>query len=193
MTGPFPEESFVRTQGVPLTKMPIRALVTALLHPLSGQTVGEVGTGTGGITAELARCVRSGHVYSMDPSPEAITTARRNLKALGLDGVVTLIEKGAPQGLEGLPLLTRAVIGGHSGDLPAIITTASYGLAPGGRLLVTANMPATAIQAVETMDSLGLAPSIWQVAPSAGHKTSAGWMLRAMNPTFLIWGDRGQR
>ncbi len=193
MIGPFPEESFVRVQGVPLTKMPIRALVTALLQPLTGQVVGEVGTGTGGITAELARHVRFGHVYSMDPSPDAIAAARRNLKALGLDEAVTLIEGHAPQALEGIPLLTRAVIGGHGGDLPAVLTATAHGLAPGGRLLVTANMPTTAVQAMETMDALGLSPSMWQVAPSVGHKTNAGWMLRAMNPTFLIWGDRGRQ
>lgn len=192
MTGPLRDDQFTRTPKVPLTKAPIRALVASLLWPLQGKTIGEIGTGTGGITSELARQIGSGQIYSMDPSQEAIEIAEQNLTDLNLIHKVTLIHQGAPEGLAQVPDLDGLVIGGHGGNLRSIITASLSKLSPNGRIIVTANMPATAMEALETMEGLSMIPDMWQIAPSFGRKTGAGWMLKAWNPVFIAWGDLPQ-
>lgn len=189
MIGPYRDEDFARLPKVPLTKAPIRALVASLLQPLHGRTVGEVGTGTGGITSELARAVGPGRVYSMDPSKEAIEVATKNLTDLGLIQKVTLIPQGAPEGLSTVPTLDGLVIGGHGGNLRSIIAASLPKMSAGSRIVVTANMPSTAVEALDTMEACSMAPEMWQIAPSMGHKTGGGWMLKALNPVFIVWGD----
>lgn len=190
MRGPLMDDSFIREPSIPLTKAPIRAIVTSLLQPLHGSVLGEVGTGSGGITAELARQVGPGKVFSLDPSERALDLASRNLSKMGLTDRVTLICGKAPEHLASLPPLDGLTIGGHGGRLTSIIRAGLSKLKENGRIIVTANMPSTADEALKALESLSIEPSMWQLAPSEGRRTKAGWMLKAWNPTFIVWGDR---
>jgi tRNA (adenine57-N1/adenine58-N1)-methyltransferase catalytic subunit len=65
----------------------------------AGSRVLEVGTGSGAMTACLARAVQpGGHVYSYEMRPEFLRAARANIEKAGLSGIVTLHNKDPTEG-----------------------------------------------------------------------------------------------
>lgn len=116
--------------------------------------------------------------------------ASRNLTAMGLEDRVDLILGTAPEALSDFPALDGLIVGGHGGRLTPILRSGLTKLKPDGRIIVTANMPATADEALTAMESMDMEPRMWQLTPSEGLRTDAGWMLRAWNPAFILWGDR---
>lgn len=66
-----------------------------------GSHVVEAGTGSGGLTATLARAVGpTGRVYSYESNPQALTLARKNLESLGLLDMVVLKERDIEAGFD---------------------------------------------------------------------------------------------
>jgi precorrin-6Y C5,15-methyltransferase (decarboxylating) len=100
--GVLPDEWFDRTPGVPLSKAACRALAVSLLYPLDGQTVLEVGAGSGGITVELARRAGKGIVYAVERLPEAAAVVERNIHRAGAGSSARIVEGEAPEALASL-------------------------------------------------------------------------------------------
>jgi len=188
--GVLPDEWFERAPGVPLSKTACRALAVSLLYPLDGQTVLEVGAGSGGITVELARRTGKGMVFAVERSAEAAAVVARNIRRVTAGSSVRIVEGEAPEALASLPPCTRAVAGGHGGSAEQIIRSLWRKLLPGGRLLVTANMPSTADRAWHTLKGLGAVPCLMHVNASSAVGAGGSWMLSAANPVFLIYGDK---
>ena len=83
--GVLSDSWFFRDERIPLTKAPVRAALLGLLHPLRGCRVLEIGTGTGGMTVELARAAGpEGMVLSVEPKQEALALAARNCLRAGI-------------------------------------------------------------------------------------------------------------
>ena len=188
--GVLPDGWFVRTPGVPLSKAVCRTLVASLLHPLDGQAVLEIGVGSGGITVELARRTLTGTVFAVERSVDALDAARNNAERAGCLSSIRFVEGQAPEALSSLPRCTRIVVGGHGGAVEAVLEAAWQKLLPGGRLLVTANMPSTADRAWKTLKNLGSRPEVLHVAASSSAEAGGSWMLTAANPVFLVYADR---
>ena len=188
--GVLPDQWFLRDGAVPLSKEVCRAMVSSLLHPLEGRSVLEVGSGSGGITVELARRVGGGKVFAVERSPEALEVARRNAERGGCSSAVQWVEGSAPEALAPLPLCHRAVVGGHGGNPEEIIRAAWDKLLPGGRLLATANMPSTAHCAWRTLKALGAPPEVIHLAASRSAEAGDSWMLRGDNPVFIIYSNK---
>lgn len=189
-TGILPDGWFARQPGVPLSKAACRAMIVSLLHPLEGRNILEVGSGSGGITVELARRAGSGRVYSVEASPEALSIAGENVSRAGVSQSVTFIEGSAPEALAPLPWCSRAVVGGHGGRAGAVITAVWDKLLPGGRIIVTANMPSTADCAWGTLKAQGAAPEVLHLAASSSAPAGDSWMLKGANPVFIIFADK---
>ena len=66
----FPDESFIRSE-VPMTKQEVRAAALAKLAVQPGDTLWDVGAGTGSVSVELALAAPRGHVYAVECDPEA--------------------------------------------------------------------------------------------------------------------------
>ena len=107
----------------------IEGRVLQALQPSSGDKVLEVGTGTGFMTACLARL--AGHVTSVDIHQEFLDTASANIEDCGL-GDVTLLQMDATQTLPEGSFDVIAVTGSIETFDPRFVEA----LAPGGRLFV---------------------------------------------------------
>lgn len=188
--GVLQDKWFTRTEGVPLSKAATRAMVSSLLWPLEGKNILEIGSGTGGLTVELARRIGNGRIYSIELKPDALSTTRENLQRAALENKVELIGGKAPGSISAVPSVERVVIGGHGGALEEIIRESWNKLLPGGRLLVTANIPANAQKALDLLSNLGTQPEMWQMNNSTARQAGENWMLLAQNPVFLVWGDK---
>ena len=190
--GPLPEGSFQRIPGVPLTKAPVRGLLLSLLAPLEGARVLEIGAGTGGATAELARAVGPrGRVVSLEPREEACALAARNLDRLGLGGPVRLVRAAAPEGLKDLEEAPfhGAFVGGHGPDLEGVLGGVLEHLRPRGRLVVAALGVATTPRTLDYLERRGLETGFWRIAAAEGRRLGSLWTPGGLNPVDLIWGD----
>jgi len=115
-----------------ITKRPVRALTLSALAPRHGETLWDIGAGSGSIGIEwlLAGGAR---VEVLEADPTRAARARGNFEALGLSHRHRLIEARAPDGLEGLPAPDAVFIGGGASEA---LLTCLWSLIPQGTRLV---------------------------------------------------------
>lgn len=73
-----------------LTKSPIRALTLSALRPADGQTLWDVGAGSGSIGIEWLRLVRRGHVVAFEADPVRAERIAANARRHGVPGSLTV-------------------------------------------------------------------------------------------------------
>ncbi len=92
----------------------------------------------------------------------------------------------APQALDSLPAPDAVFIGGTKGNLPEILSIL-FEKNPSVRIVVTAILLETALQACESLEAFTSKPAeIMQLQVSRSKKAGKGHMLCANNPIFLI-------
>ncbi|MEO1246135.1 MAG: protein-L-isoaspartate O-methyltransferase [Pseudomonadota bacterium] len=124
----------------------IEGRILEALEIQPGDRILEVGTGTGFLTACLAKLGAS--VTSLDIHPEFLADARKTLEELGIDNV-EFLQMDATRELPDARFDAIAV----SGSLEAFDTRYTEILKPGGRLfVVTGNAPAMAARIVTLKD-----------------------------------------
>lgn len=109
----------------------------ALIQP--GDSVLDVGCGTGEVTLRAKQRAKHGHVYGIDPAPEMIAVARKKAarKGLEIDFRVGVIE-ALPFGDSSIDVVTSSLMMHHlPDDLKMRGLAEIYRvLKPGGRLLI---------------------------------------------------------
>ena len=97
----IPDEEFDRTESVPITKEEIRAIQISKARLSSGQTVLDIGCGSGSITVEAGLQVESdGKVIGIDLDPNAIELTNRNLKKFGVTNACLLYTSDAADDMQ---------------------------------------------------------------------------------------------
>lgn len=181
----IPDEDFIKNPKIPgPTKEEIRCLVMCKSQVSSNDIVVDIGSGTGGLTLEFAK--RAKEVYAIDKNPEALKITRLNLENNKLEDNVHLVEGNAPSVLEKLPDFDVLMIGGSSGELPAIIKNGYKKLNPNGRIIVTSILLETRVEAVKTLLKLDLYPDVIDVTVSKGEIMDRGTMMVAHNPITIV-------
>jgi precorrin-6Y C5,15-methyltransferase (decarboxylating) len=128
------EDRFFDTDGQ-ITKRPVRALALSALAPRPGETLWDVGGGSGSISAEWCLSHPETQAFSVESRPDRAARIRTNALRFGLDRL-RVVEGTAPTALADLPLPHAVFIGGGlSSDLLAALETR---LAPGTRLVAHA-------------------------------------------------------
>ncbi|MDH3974075.1 MAG: peptide chain release factor N(5)-glutamine methyltransferase [Deltaproteobacteria bacterium] len=81
---PRPETELLVEEGAKAVK--------ASFPECSAPEILDVGSGSGALTAALAKAVNGAHVTGVDISPEAVSLARENVESNGLSSSVTILE-----------------------------------------------------------------------------------------------------
>ncbi|KAF0115571.1 MAG: cobL [Rhodobacteraceae bacterium] len=113
-----------RTSGLPdelfqhdgqITKRPVRALTLSALAPRQGETLWDIGAGSGSIGIEwlLAGGAR---VEALEADPDRAARALGNVDAFGLGHRHRLHQARAPEGLEALPRPDAVFVGGGASE-----------------------------------------------------------------------------
>jgi protein-L-isoaspartate(D-aspartate) O-methyltransferase len=113
----------------------IEARIVQALSLRKSDRVLEVGTGSGYLTALLARC--AAHVYSLEIRPGLAAFGRANLERHGADNVTLEVADGARGDPKRAPY-DAIVLTGSTPVLPAALREQ---LAPGGRLFAVVGEP----------------------------------------------------
>jgi precorrin-6Y C5,15-methyltransferase (decarboxylating) len=130
----LPDEAY-ETDGQ-LTKREVRSVTLALLAPVPGALLWDVGGGSGSIGIEWMRAHPTCRAVAIEPNATRAATIRANAAKLGVPGL-RVIEGRAPEALAGLPEPDTIFIGGgvtRDGVLDACLAA----LRDGGRLVANA-------------------------------------------------------
>lgn len=183
----IPDEDFERTEDVPITKEEARVIQISKARLSGGDTVYDIGCGSGSITVEAGLQIgKMGKIYAVDIDPKAIDLTRKNLAKFGVSNV-DLVLSDAKQKIPDLPLADAIFIGGTGGDTKDIVTMCNDKLKPGARIVIGVILIETLYTVLDVIYKLGLSDiDITQVTISKSKKTSTGTMMLARNPVTII-------
>jgi cobalt-precorrin-6B (C15)-methyltransferase len=183
----IPDENFERHEDVPITKEEVRAIQISKARLSSGQTVYDIGCGSGSISVEAALQIESsGKVYAVDIDPKAIELTKKNLSKFGISNV-SVILGDAKEKISELPETDAIFIGGTGGDTKEILEICHEKLKTGGRIIIGIILIETLFSVISLMEKLPFTSvDITQITISKSRKTSTGTMMLARNPVTII-------
>jgi precorrin-6Y C5,15-methyltransferase (decarboxylating) len=117
-----------------MTKREMRALTISALAPRPGETLWDVGAGSGSISVEWLLADPSLAALAVEQHAERCVRIRANAFALGVPRL-NVVEGEAPEALNGLPAPDAVFIGG---GVEGVVAPCWAALKPGGRLVVNA-------------------------------------------------------
>lgn len=123
-----------------LTKREMRAATLAALAPLPGETLWDVGAGSGSVAIEWLRAGDRLSAVAVERDAARVGIIARNAAALGVPRLA-IVHGAAPAALAGLPPPDAVFAGGGLAE-PALLPALWQALKPGGRLV--ANVISTA-------------------------------------------------
>jgi precorrin-6Y C5,15-methyltransferase (decarboxylating) len=133
----LPDSVFASFRDRPglMTKREVRLLVLGELALQPGQTVWDIGAGTGSVSIEIARLSPTSQIYAIEKTAIGSSLIEQNCQRLQVKNVVSIHGK-APDILLPLPDPHRIFIGGSGGQLIAILDRCNSRLLAGGILVL---------------------------------------------------------
>lgn len=119
-----------------ITKHDIRALTLSALAPRRGETLWDIGAGSGSVAIEWMLADPSLSAIAIEANTERAARITRNATACGVPNL-RLVTGSAPEALVGLEPPHAIFIGGGGSD-PGVLDAAIDALRPGGRLVANA-------------------------------------------------------
>ena len=150
----IPDEEFERTESVPITKEEIRSIQISKGRLSVGQTILDIGCGSGSVTVEAAIQVEeSGTVIAVDIDPNAIELTEKNLKKFGITNY-QLVDGNAKEKISELPEADTVFIGGTGGDTRDIVELCQNKIKSGGRIVIGIILIETLYSVLQTIEKL---------------------------------------
>ena len=183
----IPDELFERAKGVPITKEEVRAIQISKARISEGDTIYDIGCGSGSISVEAAvQAGPAGTVLGVDRNPDAIALTERNAARFGMRNI-RAIHGEAADVIPTLPSPDCIVIGGTGGETADILRACAGRLRPGGRIVVGTILIETLAEVLRTVEGCGLENvDIIQVTILKSRRTSTGTMMLARNPVTVV-------
>jgi len=183
----IPDEYFERTENVPITKEEVRTIQISKARLKPGQTVYDIGCGSGSISIEAAIQIEStGKVYAVDYEEKAIEITKKNIAKFKVNNVLVILGD-AKEKIPELPDADVIFIGGTGGDTKEIVELCHTKLKKNGRIVIGIILIETLYTVLQAIEKLGFSSiDITQITISKSRKTSTGTMMLARNPVTLI-------
>ncbi|MDR0900581.1 MAG: precorrin-6Y C5,15-methyltransferase (decarboxylating) subunit CbiT [Methanobrevibacter sp.] len=184
------DSEFIKSNDVPgPTKEEIRCLIRCKSEVSHDSFVVDIGCGTGGITTEMAKIAKK--VIAIDKNSKAIEITSQNINKFNLSEKVELIKDDALSALNSNQEIKDkridiAIIGGSNNDLDILIETIISLLKSNGKIVVTAILNETKVEAIKKFKELGFDVEIVEVNVSKGKIIDRGTMMMAQNPIAII-------
>ena len=183
----IPDEHFERAEKVPITKEEVRTIQLSKARLKPGQTVYDIGCGSGSISVEAGIQIESsGKVLAIDYDENAVELTKKNLKKFNLSNVSVLFGN-AKEKISDLEMADVIFIGGTGGDTSDIVKLSENKLKTGGRIVIGIILIETLYSVLQILDTLKFdSIDITQVTISKSRKTTTGTMMLARNPVTII-------
>jgi cobalt-precorrin-6B (C15)-methyltransferase len=183
----IPDEYFERAEKVPITKEEVRTIQLSIARLKLGQTVYDIGCGSGSVSIEAALQIESnGKVLAIDYDENAVKLTKENLKKFNISNV-SVIFGNAKEKILDLEEADVIFIGGTGGDTAEIVKLSENKLKSGGRIVIGIILIETLYSVLQILDKLKFnSIDITQVTISKSRKTTTGTMMLARNPVTII-------
>ena len=183
----IPDEHFERAEKVPITKEEVRTIQLSKARLKPGQTVYDIGCGSGSISVEAGIQIESsGKVIAIDYDENAVELTKKNLKKFNLSNV-SILFGNAKEKISDLEMADVIFIGGTGGDTSDIVKLSENKLKTGGRIVIGIILIETLYSVLQILDTLKFdSVDITQVTISKSRKTTTGTMMLARNPVTII-------
>jgi len=183
----IPDKNFERIDKVPITKEEVRTVQISKARLKQGQTVFDIGCGSGSISVEAALQVESsGKILAIDFDEKAIELTKKNAEKFQISNIVTIFGNAKEKILE-LEQADAIFIGGTGGDTQKIVELSQTKLKSGGRIVIGTILIETLSAVLQILEKLQFEEvDITQVTISKSRKTTTGTMMLARNPVTII-------
>ena len=186
----IPDDMFIRGD-VPMTKEEVRAVTISKLRLTGNDIVYDIGAGTGSVSVECALQCRNGKVYAIDKSEEAVELVVKNAGKFNLNNILT-VKGEAPGVMQGLPQPDRVFIGGTSGSMDEILEWINN-ISKKVRVVINTVTIESTFRALESLENKNFKDiEIVSVSVSRGRNAGKSHLMQALNPVYIISGEKGE-
>lgn len=183
-----------KDRGV-FTKLPVRAAGLGALGVEPGDTLWDIGAGSGAVSIDAARLAWRGQVFAIEGKGRRVAHLFANRRAFGAPNM-EIVPEAFPACLEAtgarppLPRPHKIFVGGGLGgdpeDARELLRKAWAALLPGGRLLAHCVLLSSLGLARSTLHALAGKVEIQSIQASVSAAVGDDMQLKALNPVFLI-------
>ena len=174
-----------------ITKDEVRAVTLHKLCLPQDGVLWDIGAGSGSVSLEAARLCPGLRVIAVEKEQERINTIRENVKRFSI-GNVEIIHGSAPAALAGLPAPHRVFIGGSGGNLGDIIKLLHEKMSS-GTIVINAATLETLNEALTALEHNGFSAEVSEISVSRSKPVAGKRLMSALNPVFIVKGDRTLR
>lgn len=181
------ENEISHSRGL-ITKDEVRAATIHKLRLPKRGVLWDIGAGSGSIAIEASRLFPSLNVFAVEKDMEQVVNIRKNRVSYQASNI-KIIEGAAPDVLRELPAPDRVFIGGSGGRLGEIMSVIAERM-PSGIVVINATKMDTLNKAIGELERTGFVVNISQVSVSRTSPAGIGSHLSALNPVFIISGNK---
>lgn len=184
----IPDSEFIRGSA-PMTKEEVRSVIVSKLDIHDGETILDIGSGSGSVTVALAIASPHGKVHAIEFDDDALEITRRNVEYFNLRNVE--IHKGMASSI--IPNVRpphKAFVGGSKHEMQTILSQL-HALNSKIKIAISALTLETLSSALENLKNLDYKNiEVVQLGVSRSEKLSPSFtMLKPLNPVFIITAE----
>lgn len=168
-----------------ITKAEVRAVTLAKLRLMPGQTLWDLGAGSGAVGIEASLLLGPGRVVAVEQKNERVANIYANARKMGVYNL-DAYHLTLPDGLERLPAPDRVFIGGGGRSLATIISTAARLLKSDGRMVVNTVLFANFQAALDAFTTAGFDTEVVQLQVNRSKPMPWSARFEAQNPVWII-------
>ena len=189
----IPDRLFASFRDRPglMTKQEVRVLALAELALQPGQTIWDVGAGTGSVSVEIARLCPSARVWAVEKTAAGVVLVAENCRRFATQNVEVRCGR-APEILEALPAPDRVFVGGSGGALAEILESCDRRLKPGGIVLLALATQERLAEAIAWLRDRQKPYRILQANLARSVPVADLTRLAPLNPVTLVRSSLGR-
>ena len=180
------EEEIHHSRGL-ITKDEVRAITIHKLRLPNSGVFWDIGSGSGSISIEIARLFPYLNVFAIEKDDEQIENISINRTKFNRN--IKIIKGEAPHILKDLPSPDRVFIGGSGGMLLQILESVSIRMGH-GIIVINASQMSTVSLTLNKLRELGFNVEMCQINVSRMKPLGNDQFLSALNPVFIIKGEK---
>jgi len=182
---------FAHEKGL-ITKSEVRIISISKLKLLSdNHTVWDLGAGSGSVGIEISRFVPRGKVICVEKNKKRIADIRTNVERFRVTNL-SIVHGKSLDIMDKLPDPDRIFIGGGGKELLGIIARAGQRLSSNGVMVINTVLIQNMAPVVALLKRMGFKPDLIQVQISKLKSMPVGDRLEALNPVWVISGEKNK-